>query len=92
MQRLFSIFSDGWPDAGLLVLRIAFGGYSLTNVIAAIAASGIRNPGVLALASTIPDALLLVGHWTPVAGVLAAVLRGIRYLDGGATRPNIESY
>lgn len=74
MQRLFSIFPNGWPGAGLLVLRIASGGYLLTNGIIAIAVPGARSFGSLALISTIPGGLLLIGLWTPVAGILAAVL------------------
>jgi len=80
LQRLFSIFPNGWPGAGLLVLRIASGGYLLTNGIAAIAASGSRSTGLLALSSTIPGGLLLIGLWTPVAGILAALLEALMIL------------
>ena len=80
MQRLFSIFPNGWPGAGLLALRIASGGYLLTNGIAAIAASGSRSAGLLALTSTIPGGLLLIGLWTPVAGILAALLEALMIL------------
>jgi len=66
LQRLFSIFPNGWPGAGLLVLRIASGEYSLADGIAMIAASGSRSPGLLALTSAIPGGLLIVGLWTPV--------------------------
>ena len=74
MQRLFSIFPNGWPGAGLLVLRIASGAYLLTNGISAIAAAGFRNTSLLALASTLPGGLLIIGLWTPVAGILAVLL------------------
>ena len=77
MQRLFSIFPNGWPGAGLLVLRIASGGYLLTNGIAAVGASGFRSPGLLVLTSLIPGCLLLIGLWTPVAGVLAALVEAL---------------
>jgi putative oxidoreductase len=80
LQRLFSIFPNGWPGAGLLLLRIASGGYLLTNGITAIAASGARSLGALALTSTIPGALLLIGLWTPVAGILAALLEALMIL------------
>ena len=80
MQRLFSIFPNGWPGAGLLVLRIASGGYLFANGITAIAASGFRSVGLLALASTIPGGLLLIGVWTPVAGILAALLEALMIL------------
>jgi len=80
LQRLFSIFPNGWPGAGLLVLRIASGGYLLTNGIAAIAAPGARLLGSLALTSTIPGGLLLIGLWTPVVGILAALLEAFMIL------------
>ena len=80
MQRLFSIFPNGWPGAGLLVLRIASGGYLLTNGVTAIAASGSRSPDLLALTSTISGGLLLIGLWTPVAGILAALLEALMIL------------
>lgn len=73
MQRLFSIFPHGWPGVGLLLLRFASGGYLLTNGVVAIAASGFHSLSFLVLALAIPGALLLIGLWTPVAGVLAAI-------------------
>jgi putative oxidoreductase len=82
LQRLFSIFPNGWPGAGLLVLRIVSGGYLVADGIAAIAASGSRSPGLLALTSTIPGGLLIVGLWTPVAGILAVLLEAFMILMG----------
>ena len=66
----------------MLVLRIASGGYLLTDGIAAIAASGSRGPGLLALISAIPGGLLIVGLWTPVAGILAALFEAFIVLMG----------
>jgi putative oxidoreductase len=80
LQRLFSIFPNGWPGAGLLVLRIASGAYLLTNGITRIAASGASSFGSLAFASTIPGGLLFIGLWTPVAGILAALLEALMTL------------
>ena len=64
MQRLFSTFPDGWPGAGLVSLR----------AVAAIAL--IRLPAVLVIPHVVAAgaaALLLIGLWTPLAGVLLAV-------------------
>jgi putative oxidoreductase len=80
LQRLFSIFPNGWPGAGLLVLRIASGGYLLTNGITEIGTSGSRSQGLLALTLAIPGGLLLIGLWTPVAGILAALLEALMIL------------
>ena len=65
------------------MLRIGSGGYLLTNGIAAIAASGPRGPSLLALTSAIPGGFLIVGLWTPVAGVLAAFLEALTILITG---------
>jgi uncharacterized membrane protein YphA (DoxX/SURF4 family) len=54
----------------------------LTGGIVAIAASGFRGPGLLALISAIPGGLLIVGLWTPVAGILAALLEAFMILMG----------
>jgi putative oxidoreductase len=74
LQRLFSIFPNGWPGAGLLVLRIASGGYLVTNGISAIVLVGFRSAALLGFTSTIPGCLMLIGLWTPVAGFLAVLL------------------
>lgn len=76
MQRGFSMFPDGLPGAGLLLLRVASGAlllvqgaayfvdwHNLTLVVSPIAA--------LAVAS---GAALLIGYLTPFAGVLAAMI------------------
>jgi putative oxidoreductase len=72
VQRLFSTFADGWPGAGLLLLRLLAG--------AALISLGIRDirqwPPPLTIAlQTIGIAaaiLLLAGVFTPLAGALAA--------------------
>jgi putative oxidoreductase len=73
VQRLFSTFPEGWPGAGLAFLR-------------AMAAIPSVQHGITGLLTAVPPALidlqlvsagaavfLLVGLWTPVAGVLMAV-------------------
>jgi uncharacterized membrane protein YphA (DoxX/SURF4 family) len=72
VQRLFSTFADGWPGAGLLLLRLLTGAALIVSGF-----SGIREgPPPLTVALQIigiaAAILLLVGVFTPVAGVLAA--------------------
>jgi putative oxidoreductase len=72
LRRLFSTFAQGWPGAGLLILRLV--------ACSAVAASGLRGlsvaqpgePAILQIAAIIVSALLLVGLWTPLSGCLAA--------------------
>ena len=75
MQRLFSTFPDGWPGFGLLLLRVG-GGIPL--ICLGVGGLGANFNESLRLAShLIPVAggiLLLVGLWTPVAGVTVAIV------------------
>lgn len=71
MQRLFSTFPCGLPGAGLVLLR-------------AVAAIPLLYRGLLTLGSSSPvfvdlvtagaAILLLIGLWTPIAGVLIAIV------------------
>ena len=73
MQRLFSSFADGWPGAGLLLLRLLGGGGLLYGGIAS-AWSGpylAMAPPVIAAGGGV---LLLLGLYTPLAGLLAAIV------------------
>ena len=74
MQRLFSNFANGWPGVGLLLQRavtaallIRFGIIHLTGA----STSPTLITEVIVGASA---ALILVGLWTPVVGVVIAIL------------------
>ena len=74
MQRLLSSFADGWPGTGLLLLRLLtctalnyFGIVSLQEA----SPLAIVVPQIIGIGAGI---LLLIGLWTPVAGVLAAIV------------------
>jgi putative oxidoreductase len=71
MRRLFSTFAQGWPGAGLLILRlvaatatVACGLHGWTAAQSELATLGI--------AAIIAGALLSIGLWTPVSGCLVA--------------------
>jgi putative oxidoreductase len=74
LQRLFSIFPDGWPGFGLLLLRLGAAIPLLYFGIAGTAGSPDQPlnivPRVVAAAGGL---LLLLGLWTPVAGVAVAI-------------------
>jgi putative oxidoreductase len=72
LRRLFSTFAEGWPGAGLFILRLvacsAVVAYSLNRL-------GVARPGepaIVQVAAIIAGGLLLVGLWTPVSGCLVA--------------------
>ena len=73
MQRLFSSFADGWPGVGLLLLRLLAGGGLLYGGIASAWSAPYlaMAPQVIAAAGGI---LLLLGLYTPLAGVAAAIV------------------
>jgi putative oxidoreductase len=74
LQRMFSTFADGWPGNGLLLLRLVTG--------AALIHEGMADSRVAfdfaSIASQVIEAgagvLLVAGLWTPVAGVVLAVV------------------
>ncbi len=73
VQRLFSTFPEGWPGAGLAFLRAVIAIPSIQQSIAGL----WRAPQPLIMAQLLASgaaALLLAGLWTPVAGVLMALM------------------
>lgn len=74
MQRLFSTFAGGWPGSALLVQRL------LTAVVLGYYETACLR-GTPQIATIIPQMigagggiLLLVGLWTPVAGMIVALV------------------
>jgi uncharacterized membrane protein YphA (DoxX/SURF4 family) len=73
VQRLFSTFPEGWPGIGLLFLRTAAAIPTVQHGIALLLTTPVVAHLVLQLTATGAAALLLIGFWTPVAGVLLAM-------------------
>ena len=73
MQRLFSTFPEGWPGAGLAFLRAVVAIPPVQHGIAGLLTTPPPALINLQLVAAGAAALLLVGLWTPVAGVLMAV-------------------
>jgi uncharacterized membrane protein YphA (DoxX/SURF4 family) len=74
LQRLFSTFPDGWPGAGLLLLRVGAAIPLLYFGIAGTAGS-LGQPLNIALriVAAAGGILLLLGLWTPIAGIAVAI-------------------
>jgi uncharacterized membrane protein YphA (DoxX/SURF4 family) len=72
MQRLFSTFANGWPGKGLLIQRglvAALVAYCfITNLGKTPHPSAVLTQLIAAGAGL----LLLIGLWTPIAGVVTA--------------------
>ena len=73
MQRLFSTFPEGWPGFGLVFLRTVAAIPPVRHGIAGLLAAPQPALVLLQLVAAGASALLLVGFWTPVAGVLMAL-------------------
>ncbi len=90
MQRLFSSFADGWPGAGLLLLRALTGGgllYSGINSAWSVSSLSMVPPVVAAGTGL----LLMAGLYTPLAGVVAAIVEAwIAFSHPGNLWPPVE--
>jgi putative oxidoreductase len=75
VQRLFSSFADGWPGTGLLLLRLLTGAALIYSGIANLREAPPLATVVLQIIGIGTGILLIVGLWTPVAGVLAFVVK-----------------
>ena len=73
MQRLFSTFAEGWPGAGLFLQRVLTSAlllyFGITHFLETVGLD--RNPPFLIAA--LAGVFLLLGLWTPVAGITIAV-------------------
>ena len=74
MRRLFSTFARGWPGAGLLVMRCV-GGIAMVARAMTFLRGEVSTIAVLGAGLAIGAGVLLIaGLWTPVAGLLVAVI------------------
>ena len=67
LQRLFSMFPNGLPGAGLLLLRLVCSVLIISGAVTTHSRALILQS--IAIAAAL---LLLVGLWTPIAGLLIA--------------------
>jgi hypothetical protein len=70
VQRLFSTFPCGLPGAGLVLVR---GAVAIPLVYAGVLTAASPSPVILEVVTAGAAILLLIGLWTPLAGVLIAV-------------------
>ena len=73
LQRLFSMFPNGWPGRGLLLLRVVAGFLLIHDGMAELI--GTPRPEAIVRQSVAIGAgiLLLAGLWTPIAGTLVVI-------------------
>jgi putative oxidoreductase len=72
VQRLFSMFPDGWPGRGVFLLRLVVGILVIQDGITALMGTSQRELATLLIMAAIAGVFLLIGLWTPIAGALMA--------------------
>lgn len=88
MQRFFSTFPNEWPGAGLLLLRLTLAGVLLADAAAAL--NGTAAQIVAGGAEILTGALIAIGLWTPIAGVMVCMLElGVMLTADGAIGPHV---
>jgi uncharacterized membrane protein YphA (DoxX/SURF4 family) len=89
VQRLFSAFPEGWPGAGLVLLR-GLAAIPLLQFIHGPAAPGLSFPVAIQFLAAICSGFLLIGLWTPVSASLLAVSElGLCFSPAGGLSMNI---
>ncbi|MGA2706896.1 MAG: hypothetical protein ACLQJ0_13695 [Steroidobacteraceae bacterium] len=73
MQRLFTTFPNGWPGAGLLLLRMVSAAPVILNCLSVLP-DWSAAMAWLRLISLLPATAVLLGVWTPLAAILLAVI------------------
>lgn len=74
LQRLYSMFPNGLPGAGLLLLRLACGVFVIAGFVTRTLAAPHIATLILESIEVAGAVLLLVGLWTPVAGILIVLV------------------
>jgi hypothetical protein len=84
MRYQFSTFPGTWPGLGLLLLRLAQAVSSILDVSFYPWELGKRAALATLCAQLLTSGLLAMGFWTPVAGVILAVVESCRVISGGS--------
>jgi hypothetical protein len=70
LQRLFSMFPNGWPGAALLLLRLVAGILLIYDGVSVLRTGPDLQTTVLQSVAVGAGTLLIFGLWTPIAGTL----------------------
>jgi len=73
LQRLYSMFPNGWPGKGLLLLRCAAASLLIYDGVVALLDTPQRGAVAFQVMAVAAGLLLLAGLWTPVAGLLVVI-------------------
>ncbi len=82
MQRLYTTFPNEWPGAGLLLLRLAEGVPSVVQGVTRALDSGVTVATLPYAVDILSGLLLIAGFWTPIGGLLQALVEFSSALSG----------
>jgi putative oxidoreductase len=82
LQRLFSMFPNGWPGAALLLLRLVTGILLVFDGVVVLRTGPDLRVTILQSAAVGAGTLLILGLWTPIAGTLAILVEVCFALHG----------
>ena len=74
MQRLFSTFAEGWPGAGLLTQRVLTSTVVVYFGITEVLQNEKSGLSAVYVIAAIAGLFLLLGLWTPLAGITIAIV------------------
>ncbi|HTR25852.1 MAG TPA: hypothetical protein VMI10_17890 [Terriglobales bacterium] len=74
MRRLFSTFAQGWPGAGLFLMRVVLGIALIGRAVGRLSSDPSDIVTVISVLGVGAGLLLLMGLWTPVSATLVAAL------------------
>ena len=86
MRRLYSTFAGGWPGIGLLLMRFVLGASLLLRATPAFGSNPHISTTIISAFLTGFGLLIIPGLWTPLVGVLVALLEILQIMTIGGDR------
>ncbi len=74
MRRLYSTFAGGWPGGGLLLMRVVVGSALIVRAGSTLSNTPPMITSLALLCSAGCGFLFISGLWTPIAGLLIALI------------------
>ena len=75
LRHSFTHFVRGWPGTGLLLIRSLVGLALISHQVPALVNDPLSFSSVISGVLVLAGVLLIIGLWTPVAGILAGVFQ-----------------
>ena len=80
LRRLYSTFAGGWPGIGLLGMRLVVGSVLLVRASSPLWSDPPWQATLTFASLAGPGLLLVLGLWTPLAGIAVAAIEIARIL------------